>query len=97
MSLAEVRFLPSGRALQVPKGTSLLEAARRAGLPLASSCDGEVACGWCSVQVLEGQMNLTAMGPNEQQVLARIDAGAVYRLACQARVQGEVVITTSYW
>lgn len=95
--LLVVRFWPSGRAVRVTPGTTLLEAARAAGLPLGSSCDGRAVCGWCRVAVLEGIEGLSAADAEERELLGRIEADPAERLACQARVLGPVMITTSYW
>jgi adenylate cyclase len=96
---SEVRFHPSGRAVRVAPGTSLMEAARQGGLPLGSSCDGEGACGWCRVTVVEGSESLSPAGARERSLLEKIDAGPGERIACQARVLvlGPVTITTGYW
>ena len=50
-----VRFLPSEREIRVPAGTSLLEAARRAGLPVASACGADGICARCGLDILEAQ------------------------------------------
>lgn len=44
-----VEFLPSLRALEVPQGTSILDAAQRLGLALKAECGGKGACGKCHV------------------------------------------------
>ncbi|WP_308817195.1 PDR/VanB family oxidoreductase [Pseudonocardia alni] len=49
----EVEFRDSGITLQVPPGTTILEAAPTAGLPVDSSCH-EGICGTCETAVLEG-------------------------------------------
>ena len=47
----EIRFQPSGRTIRVDPGTSVLEAARAAGLPIASGCGARSLCGRCGVYV----------------------------------------------
>jgi 2Fe-2S ferredoxin len=93
----EVRFSPSGRALRVGAGTTLLEAARRAGLPVASACGAEGICGRCGVRVLLGAEGLSPETEREAHVkrLNRVEAGL--RLACRARVSGPVEVTAGYW
>lgn len=88
-----VRFEPSGRIFVVKKGGSLLRAARRARLPLASSCRGIGICLACRVQILEGAENLSPLTDRERS--AALPEGE--RLACMACVFGPVTITTSYW
>ena len=96
-SRVTVTFLPAGVEVQVAAGTTLLEAARAAGLPMGCSCRGEGACGACRVQVLAGERALSAIGTREARRLGRIRASAGERLACEARALGAVTITTSYW
>ena len=83
--------------VEVPVGTSLLDAALGAGLPLASSCAGEGACKACLVQVLGGAGRLSPPSERERAALAAARCAADERLACAARVYGDVTVTTSYW
>lgn len=87
-----VKFLPEGRKIEVPVGSSLLEAALRANIDVASFCGGRGTCGKCKVQVIEGLENLSPHTNVEKMFLEeeKIDAG--FRLACQARLLGPVVV-----
>ena len=93
----EVRFRPSGTRVEVAPGTTLWEAARRAGLPMASACGASGICGRCGVQVLAGVEAVSAETRNESEVKRRnrIDPG--WRLACRTEVAGDVEVTASYW
>ena len=91
--MPEVTFLPAGRSVAIEEGGTLLEAARLAGIPLASSCRGAGLCDACKVRVKEGGDRLSA--PTKREELARLDSDE--RLACQARVLGAVVVTAGYW
>lgn len=88
-----VRFEPSGRTFVVKTGGSLLRAARRARLPLASSCRGIGICLACKVQILEGAENLSPLTERERAAGLHDQE----RLACMAQVYGPVTITTTYW
>jgi ferredoxin len=92
-----VRFRPSGRALFVAPGTSLLEAARRAGLPMASGCGAEGLCGRCGLRVLSGAEHLSPETDGEAEAKRRNRVDDGLRLACQATVAGDVEVSTSYW
>jgi len=87
-----VRFLPDEAVADVLPGDTLLEAARRAGVPLASACGGEAACTTCRVIVTEGEGSLAAPPPEEAAVLATIGVDAAVRLGCRARVLGPVTV-----
>jgi ferredoxin len=92
-----IRFHPSGKTLQVPPGTTLLEAAREAGLPMASACGADGICGRCGVRVLTGVAALSAETEPERLVKQRNRIDPDARLACRARVSGDVEVTAAYW
>lgn len=80
----EITFMPADKSIAVNEGTSLLAAARAAGLLVEAPCDGRGTCGKCQVKVA-GKLNNP--GELEQKQLGtRLEAGV--RLACQAKVAG---------
>ena len=83
-----VSFEPLGKSVVASPGTSLLEAAQRAGISLPSTCGGQGDCGECSLLILEGNLsNLTAV---ERGCLSPQALQSGQRLACCARIQGSV-------
>jgi adenylate cyclase len=82
---------------EVPEGTSLLDVARSAGLPIARACTGRGLCGRCDLEILDGQTCLSTETPAEREIRERDGIPAACRLACQARVRGAVRATASYW
>jgi len=92
-----VRFEPSGRSIIVAAGTSLLEAAQRAGLPIASACGGDSLCGRCGVSVLSGGSALALEGEPEARAKRRNRVPAEQRLACRVAVSTDLEVTASYW
>jgi adenylate cyclase len=86
-----------GRSLEVPAGTTLLEAARQAGLPIARACDGGGLCARCGLEVLDGGDTLAPPAPAEQQAKQRNRVPAALRLACQVEVSGPLEVTAGYW
>jgi adenylate cyclase len=83
---------PDGRSVRIPKGLSVLDASRRAGIPHASLCGGRARCSTCRVRVLLGVEQLPPMTPVEARVLARLGADRAVRLACQLRPESDVSI-----
>lgn len=86
----KVTFLPDGHATTVPCGVTLAEAAARAGVFLSMPCGGRGTCGKCRVRITGGDVS----EPTEAET-ALVDAGLLssgIRLACQARVVGEIVV-----
>jgi len=92
-----VRFAPSGRCVVVAAGTTLLAAARRAGLPLASACDGDGLCGRCGVTPLAGAGALSPEDAAEARARRRNRGAPGERLACRATVSSDVFVTAGYW
>jgi uncharacterized 2Fe-2S/4Fe-4S cluster protein (DUF4445 family) len=82
---------------EVPEGTTLLDAARSAGLPIARACGGRALCGRCDLEILEGRVCLSSESADERETRERHALPATSRLACQARVHGSVRVTTGYW
>lgn len=82
---------------RVADGTTLLEAARAAGLPIASACSGAALCARCGLEVLAGAAALDPERADEREQKARNRVPAEQRLACRAGVHGPVTASASYW
>ncbi|HEY3353789.1 MAG TPA: 2Fe-2S iron-sulfur cluster-binding protein [Polyangia bacterium] len=95
--MPRVTFQPSGKAFDVRRGGTVLRAAVRARMHLGRSCRGDGVCAACKVRVLAGAAHLAPPTPVEQRLIARRPLDADERYACQARVLGDVTVTTSYW
>jgi 2Fe-2S ferredoxin len=95
-----VRFEPTHgepREVRVAAGTTLLDAARRGSLPVASACDAGGLCARCGLVVLAGAEGLSPESGAESEAKRRNRVDAAERLACRARVHGPVVATARYW
>ena len=80
---------PDELSAPVPGGTTLLEALATLGVHLTAPCGGEGTCGKCRVLAKGALSPLTAaeldrLGPEEME--------AGFRLACQARLEGDVEV-----
>ena len=89
--------VPETLTRDVPKGTTLLDAARGAGLPIARACSSRGLCARCDLEILDGQGSLSPEAPDEREIRERNGIPPARRLACQARVGGPVRATASYW
>ena len=97
-----VVFTPSGRRGTVPVGTTVLDAARRLGVDLDSVCNGRALCGRCMVTPAFGEMakhaivseptSLDAPTRGERAYHGRRALDAPSRLACSARILGDVAV-----
>lgn len=90
-----VRFQPKGIALEVAKGTRLIDAVRAAGLPIARACGDDLVCAKCGVRILSGRVAREA--PVERRAKARNRVPPELRLACALRVQSDLEVTAEYW
>jgi len=93
----EVVFEPSGRRIRVPAGTSLLEAARRAGLPVASACGAGGLCARCGLRILSGGEGLPNESGAEESVKRANRVDPRLRLACQVALRSDLTVTAPYW
>jgi uncharacterized 2Fe-2S/4Fe-4S cluster protein (DUF4445 family) len=85
----KVIFKPLNKEVTVARGTSLLEAAHKAGLNLESDCGGMGRCGKCKVKAPKG---VTPMGPRERDLLTPPEVKEKVRLACQAFVTAPTTV-----
>ena len=92
-----IRFEPSRKSIEVPAGTTLLEAARLAELPIASACGADGICARCGLEILEGANTIPPETDHEREVKHRnrIDTGL--RLSCYIEVTGDMTVTAAYW
>ncbi len=84
--------MPGGQTVTAPRGQTILEAVRAAGLPHASVCSGRGRCTTCRVRVGTGGDDLPPPNEIEARALTRISAPPNVRLACQVQPQKDVVI-----
>lgn len=92
-----VSFTPLGRSAEAKPNESVLDVARRAGVPLGNSCGGVGVCARCRVRVISGAENLTAPTAVETRFGTARGFEEDERMACQAVVTGDVEVTTPYW
>ncbi len=95
--MPNVRFHPSRKSIEIASGKTLYEAAREAGLPVASSCDAEFTCGKCNMEILEGAENVSPQDEAERHLLQRQGRPVTDRVSCRTKVFGDCKVTTSYW
>ncbi len=89
--MIDIQFNLQNKTARVPEGTTILEAARQAGIVIESPCDGIGTCGKCKVLVknaVEGSLRFDAA----PHTLSREDEAKGYVLACQAHAHGNMDI-----
>jgi 2Fe-2S ferredoxin len=90
--MTTVRFKGYGE-IDVPVGTSILEAAQKVHAPEGFACGGVCACSTCHVYVLSGSSLLSEQDDDEADIMDKaFDVRATSRLGCQSKIEGEGVI-----
>ncbi len=87
-----VTFRPSDISGDVPEGTSLLDAAEQLGVPIRHDCGGFATCSTCRVFVEDGMLSLSKIDLDEENMLEEAALLPPYRLSCQTKVQGNVIV-----
>jgi uncharacterized 2Fe-2S/4Fe-4S cluster protein (DUF4445 family) len=90
ISTYRVDFEPVGKRVEVAPNTTLLEAAQRAGVSLASACGGAGNCGQCRVEVRAGSVSPPT--GDEQVILTQPELQRGLRLACATRAHSDVKV-----
>lgn len=87
-------FRPSGQAIAVAEGDTILAAMLAHGEKVAHKCDGKATCGGCHIFLLEGRKGVSRLSPDENAKLdTMVGVGSKSRLACQCTVLGTEDIT----
>lgn len=88
--MVTVHFLPANRSVTVVPGTTILEAARLAGVLIESPCNGAVVCGKCTVHLDPDSLHrIVRKGahhlPRRQELAGQV-------LSCEAEVVGDITV-----
>jgi uncharacterized 2Fe-2S/4Fe-4S cluster protein (DUF4445 family) len=85
-----VNFQPIGRRVTVVRENSLLDAARGAGIDIASICGGIGICDSCKIRLIDGSLSEPTL--EEKAIFSNQDLESGYRLACQSHPQSDLTI-----
>lgn len=88
--MPDVTFHPHKRGVPVDEGTTLLQAARTAGVIIEAPCNGAGTCGKCAVRVEPGELRNLRIHDGHRLSPAQEAFGMV--LSCQAEVYGDVTV-----
>jgi ferredoxin, 2Fe-2S len=89
--MPKVTFMPQGKSFEVAAGSTILVSAIQNGLQLRHDCT-EAICGTDRVKIVSGGEHLSEKTENEELTLEMMNAAPEDRLACVARVMGDVMI-----
>ncbi|MEM1334649.1 MAG: ASKHA domain-containing protein, partial [Actinomycetota bacterium] len=91
MTEHRVAFAPSGRSIHVVAGTTVLDAARTAGVDIDSTCGGRGLCGRCQI-VPTDDAGLNGWTTVEEGYRGRRPLLDGHRLGCAAAICGDVTV-----
>jgi uncharacterized 2Fe-2S/4Fe-4S cluster protein (DUF4445 family) len=97
-----VIFQPSARRGMVEAGTNLIEASRQLGVDIEALCGEKKVCGKCKVRIEEGfyekfgitssRDHVSEWQEEENKFFSPTQKDEGYRLACVAKVQGDLLV-----
>ncbi|MEP6871429.1 MAG: 2Fe-2S iron-sulfur cluster binding domain-containing protein [Anaerolineaceae bacterium] len=95
--MPRIRVEPIGIEVNSPRGETVLDAVSAHGFYWPVGCAKNGECTNCAMEVVSGVGRLSAMGRYERKNLVRQRGQHAIedprlRLACQARVEGDIVV-----
>jgi len=83
METIEIRFVPEGKQVVIPKGSTVLKAAQEAGIPLFHPCGGKGICERCRVRIAGADVPQTEQ---ERELFAEMSRRTEWHLSCLTRL-----------
>src|SRR5206468_8322740 len=91
--MPKITFVPDGNSIDVPPGTTILQAAKRCHAQVGFACGGVCACSTCHVYVKEGADSLSEQEEKEEDILDKaFDVKINSRLGCQSKLSDADVV-----
>ena len=96
--MPKVTIQPINVTVEAEDGATIMDAAWAHGLYWPTTCGAQGICTSCACTIDEGAANLDPLGRTERKTLAAERGAAALRdgtlrLACQARLRGDVAVT----
>jgi uncharacterized 2Fe-2S/4Fe-4S cluster protein (DUF4445 family) len=89
-----VTFLNEQRSTVVEEGTTILEAARRAGIIIEAPCNAIGNCGKCKVQLPNKEHRTRVSSLQSSHTFTREEKDAGLCLSCQTIISGDIEVST---
>lgn len=91
--MPKVRFEPDGLEVEVPIGTTILQASAKAHAQVGSACGGVCGCSTCHVYVKKGLGDLSEASEREEDIMDKaFDVRADSRLGCQSKILRDTTV-----
>ena len=82
-------FEPSGKAVRVPSGVSVFDAALWNGIPVDSTCGGHGTCKKCKVRIADGSVPVSRL---DERAFSPEQLAEGWRLACMANAVADLTV-----
>jgi 2Fe-2S ferredoxin len=92
-----ISFKKTQTILTAPADSNLMTILQAAGIPVASSCNGDGVCAKCKITILEGSENLSPENEIEIFLREKNEIPIHQRISCQTKVFGDIKIDATYW
>lgn len=86
--MARVTFYPEGKSVEVKRGTTIMQAARAAGVVIEVPCNGTGTCGKCKVKLDTSSLKNVIIGKHGSVSEEEVKTGLV--MSCQALIEGDL-------
>ena len=83
--------------IEVDQGANLMESLLKAGLPVASSCNGDGVCGKCRMRLTPKKGAASEVQELEFFLIQKYQLSQIERIACQVSVLEDLTVETTYW
>ncbi len=90
--MPSITFLPDNRKEELHADETILEVAQRSSIPLTHVCQGDARCSTCRIQIIDGIEHVSPRSGPENDIAQRMGFGQDIRLACQAKISGDVTV-----
>ncbi|MGB2908152.1 MAG: ASKHA domain-containing protein [Candidatus Aminicenantaceae bacterium] len=87
MTTKKIHILPFKASVEVEAEALILDAVKKAGLPLQAGCGGEGTCGECVVRILSGNYDRQGSAALPQELVIE-----GYALSCRTRIRDDLTI-----
>jgi 2Fe-2S ferredoxin len=88
----KVKFLPSGKELEVDSNQSVMELAHKNGIYIKSVCNGVPSCAECRVKIVDGDYNVLPPAAKELNLIGNGYFIDQRRLSCQLICFGDLTV-----
>ncbi len=88
----KIEFQPKGKTVSVNKGENILQSALKNRIAIRNRCNGNGTCTTCKVKIATASPLVSLPSAQEMKMLSEQALAEGYRLACQTRVYGPLLV-----